>query len=799
MNHRLTVTAAAATVLASIAMYPLISRTGWFFDGAGAAILVAAIGTLTRLRALPVVVCLLAALAGVFLYVNILFAWPESLYRLIPTPASAHQLIWLVGRARSEMAKYAPPVPARTGIYLLATAGIGIVAAATDLVAVRLRRPALAGLPLLVLFCVPLTTDAHPSGVSAAVVFSLGIAGYLALLSADGRERVRLWGRIVHTWPGKPETRGPDTRQLTAAGRRVGFAAVVLALCVPLILPALRHHRLFPSSGTGNGAGHVGALALPDPLVEMNQDLRTARPETVLTYRTNATSRPPYFQVYVLGRLGTAWSLTPPSATAAAGGGTLPAVPGLSHSTRSFTVRETVTLSPTLRGEKHAVSYLPVPYAPRSVTVPGNWRVDTNSLSILSTTTALTGLQYTVASRNIDPSAQQLRLAGSPPTTEDGYLAVPRPYRQLLPLTKRITAGHDGAYSRAVALQEWFTEPGNFTYSLTAAQPNGASGLMTFLTKTKRGYCQQFAFAMAVMARLAGIPSRVVVGYTQGVHQANDTWLVRTSDAHAWPELYFQGAGWLRFEPTPSGAPGQAGGQATAVAPAYSIPPLGSIVPTQKPSSSVVSPSARPSASASAGGIGSKERQLSGTGGTGRAAAAALPIVLLIIVVLAVAAVTPRATRSLTRRRRWFMAGDDTGRAHAAWLEFRDDLTDHRIACRASESPRALARRVGESLGLAAADRQALERIARAEERAHYARTPVGSAELRNDVATARRAVAKACSLPARCAAMALPASVLAPARAALTHVLDVFGWMDVLTTSLQHRASGRRAPAARS
>ncbi len=697
------------------------------------------------------------------------------------------------------MAKYAPPVPARTGIYLLATAGIGIVAAATDLVAVRLRRPALAGLPLLVLFCVPLTTDAHPSGLSAAVVFSLGIAGYLALLSADGRERVRLWGRIVHTWPGKPETRGPDTRQLTAAGRRVGFAAVVLALCVPLILPALRHHRLFPSSGTGKGPGHVSSLALPDPLVEMNQDLRIAHPETVLTYRTNATSRPPYFQVYVLGRLGTsAWSLTSPTATAAVGGVALPAVPGLSPSTSSFTVRETITLSSTLRLAKHAVSYLPLPYAPRSATVPGNWRVDENSLSILSTTTSLAGLQYSVTSRNIDPSPQQLRRAGVPPPAEDGYLAVPQPYRRLLPITKRITAGHESDYSKAVALQEWFTEPGNFTYSLTAAQPNGASGLMTFLTKTKRGYCQQFAFAMAVMARLVGIPSRVVVGYTQGVHQANDTWLVRTSDAHAWPELYFQGAGWLRFEPTPSGAPGQAGGQATAVAPAYSIPPLGSIVPTPKPSSSV-RPSARPSSSASAGGIGSKDRQLSGTGGTGRAAAATLPVLLLILVVLAVATVTPRAARTITRRRRWLMAGDDTGRAHAAWLEFRDDLTDHRIACRASESPRALAHRIGESLGLAAADRQALARIALAEERARYARTPVGSAQLRSDVATARRAVAQASGLAARCAAMAFPASVLAPARAALTHVLDVFGWMDVISTSLQHRASGRRAPAAHS
>jgi len=157
-------------------------------------------------------------------------------------------------------------------------------------------------------------------------------------------------------------------------------------------------------------------------------------------------------------------------------------------------------------------------------------------------------------------------------------------------------------------------------------------------------------------------------------------------------------------------------------------------------------------------------------------------------VALAAAAVTPRAARSLTRRRRWFRADDDAGRAHAAWLEVRDDLADHRIAYRASESPRALTRRLGTALGFAAAEREALERIALAEERARYARTPVASAQLRSDVTTVRRAVAKACGLPARWAAMVLPASALAPARAALTHMLDVFGWMDVVTSGLRRR-----------
>jgi hypothetical protein len=169
--------------------------------------------------------------------------------------------------------------------------------------------------------------------------------------------------------------------------------------------------------------------------------------------------------------------------------------------------------------------------------------------------------------------------------------------------------------------------------------------------------------------------------------------------------------------------------------------------------------------------------------------------VLVVFGVLAAAAAAPRAARSITRRRRWFRAADDAGRAHAAWLEFRDDLTDHRITCRASETPRALAGRVGTSLGFAATERAALQRIARAEEAARYATAPLASAQLRSDVTTVRRALAKACRLPARTVAAALPASALAPVRAALTHALDVFGWMDAITTGLHHR--GERAASS--
>jgi transglutaminase-like putative cysteine protease len=461
-------------------------------------------------------------------------------------------------------------------------------------------------------------------------------------------------------------------------------------------------------------------------------------------------------------------------------------VPGLAKATPALTVHETITLGSTLSGGKNVLSYLPLPYAPRSVAVSGDWRVEQNSLSIYTTTTALAGLRYTVASADVEPSPQRLRNAQAAVASQRGYLTVPQPFQRLRPLEARVTAGQSTPYGKAVALQQWFTGAGNFKYALTPALPPNASALVTFLTKTRRGYCQQFAFAMAVLARLAGIPSRVVVGYTQGVYQGNGNWLVRTSDAHAWPELYFAGAGWLRFEPTPTGAPGQAG-QPTASAPAYSFPPAGSTAPASQPTSSAPLPGTLPSVAPGARKAVPKVGVVGGSADAQkRSAPAPLSAALVALVVLGVAAATPFAVRFFTRRRRWFRAAGDAGRAHTAWLEFRDDLTDHRIASRASESPRALAGRLGASLGFTPAEQEALERIALAEERARYARAPVASGQLHSDVAMVRRAIGKACRLPARCAAIVLPASTLAPARTAMTNALDVFGWMDVVSSRLR-------------
>ena len=397
MSNRMTLAAALATLAASLSLYPVVAGWHWFWVGFGAVTTIAVVGTLTRLRRLPVAVCALAELAALLLFLNIQFASAKSAGRLLPTWASLHQLRALASLGLQETSRYAPPAPPSPAILILAVTGIGVVAVATDLIAVRLRRPAVAGLPLLVLFCVPLTTSAHQGAAGEMAVFCLGMAGYLTLLAVDGRERLRLWGRLVTVWQhtdddGRDQT-GPDTKDLAAAGRRIALAAVVIALFVPLLVPGLAEHKLFASSGAGDGPG-ARNVSLPNPLVQMNTQLHRTDATDVLSYRTSDPD-PQYLQVYVLSNLSAqTWTL------AATPGqplhdGKLPTIPGLTTGTPTSAEHTTITLAQGLSSSQQTASFLPLPYPARTVNVDGDWRVDPRTLTLFSGQD-LSGLRYTV-------------------------------------------------------------------------------------------------------------------------------------------------------------------------------------------------------------------------------------------------------------------------------------------------------------------------------------------------------------------------------------------------------------------
>ncbi len=818
MSHRLTLAAAAGTALASTALYVLFDGWEWFWAGLGAIAVVAALGTLTRRRPLPVIVSLAAGLAGLLLYLNAIFAAGRSWLLVVPNGSSLSYLWQLATQGMTDADRFSPPVPLTPGLLLLGTAGIGLAALATDALAVRLRRSAAAGLPLLALFIVPTTTPATRDGFGTTLVFCLATAGYLLILNADGRERIRGWGRPVGLWGPGVATRpgyagqnagqnagkyagGPaavrvsDARALAAAGRRIGAASILVALCVPLFVPGLRVNHMFPAhvdifgpAGAALGAGDGSAV--PNPLAQMTQDLRESQSSTILTYRTT-DPEPQYLQMYVLGNLSTtAWTMDPGLRPTATANGTLPAPQGLAGADRtSVTTRVQVsrgTISATA-----GISFLPVPYPATRISVPGHWVMDVGTSMVLGFGTSLSGLTYTVTSDDISPSTEQLNKAPAPPAAiADEYLDVPGAFRPLTALAKRVTSRAATPYGKAIALQQWFTQSGGFSYSLKATEPPDATGLSHFLTVSKRGYCQQFAFAMAVLARLLGIPSRVAVGFTSGSPTGNGTWSVKTSDAHAWPELYFQGAGWLRFEPTPSGS----GGQGTAVPPSYTVPQTTGGGPSQSAPPSDQQNLGSTGANGGSSGLNPHARGLTGTGadpGTVTAGSRfpAEPAVLAVLALLAVAAAAPRTARSLRRRHRFRRTGD-AERAHAAWREVLDDLADHCVPWRPSESPRATARRVAGESSLPPPAAEALRRVALAEERASYAGAPGPVPPGHADLDRIRRGLAASVDRRTRWRARLFPPSAFAPVRAGAVQLAE-----RAAARAGAGRLSGRRRP----
>ncbi len=122
-------------------------------------------------------------------------------------------------------------------------------------------------------------------------------------------------------------------------------------------------------------------------------------------------------------------------------------------------------------------------------------------------------------------------------------------YRVLYDQAREVGAGATSPYAAVLALESWFRQRGGFTYEEQPAVSDGPA-LVHFVTTSRAGYCQHFAGAMAVMARLLGIPARVAVGFTSGRYE-DGGWTVSDHNAHAWVEAWFPGHGWVPFDPTP--------------------------------------------------------------------------------------------------------------------------------------------------------------------------------------------------------------------------------------------------------
>ncbi|GAA3803073.1 DUF3488 and transglutaminase-like domain-containing protein [Sphaerisporangium flaviroseum] len=810
---RLPIAAGLATAAVSISLYPLFSGGTWFWAGMGAIIVVAAASALTTRHTVPRWLGPPFELVMLWLYLTVVFAGEETWAWIVPTKDTVVALADLLREGFDDIQRYAAPVPSSPGISLLTAGGIGLIALLVDLLAVRARRAALAGLPLLALFTVPAAVISDPIAWPA---FILAALGYVGLLTADGRERLSHWGRAVlvrrsRNAGARVQT---DTAPLSLAGKRIGFAAIALAIGLPALLPTLQPNPLF-GFGVGSGTGQGGnTITIPNPIASLRGQLNQPFNATVLSY-TNNDNVPRYLRMYSLDTFdGEQWTMSQPKGRPEnrVSEGPLPPAPGLYPNVPLKNVSTQVQVS----DDVDRLSFLPLPYPAARVQADGDWRADESTLMVFSTHDTAGGQRYEVVSQEPQPTPELLERLVEGPAAEvdERYLQLPQNLPDAIRVrSTQLVKDTDTPYRRAVKLQEWFTSGGGFIYS-TRTQGNGNEALVDFLNN-RTGYCEQFAAAMAVMARVLGIPARVGIGYTGGLF-ADGAWQVRTHDLHAWPELYFEGAGWLRFEPTPAGGLGQQ----SARVPDYSRPPVSTDTPGDGASAS---PSAGPDSTDPADELASRRRDPrdpdAGLGqdpllvDEGLSVPAKVGIGLGAVLLVGLIPAAWRATTRYRRRRAWAIpapvpepaaevvraapagpAAERLGHAvHSTWRELIDTLHDLGLGHEESETPRALARRLTERFELDAATAASVAKIASAEERSRYARTPGPIGSLADDIRRVRRALRATVSRGRRLRATLLPPSTLLRIRRAGERILDGFDRLETLR--LWPRRGGRGGP----
>jgi transglutaminase-like putative cysteine protease len=148
------------------------------------------------------------------------------------------------------------------------------------------------------------------------------------------------------------------------------------------------------------------------------------------------------------------------------------------------------------------------------------------------------------------PGPRASSAAALPADMADLYLALPPSVpERVLELAQRVAGTASGPYERAERIETYLRR---YAYDLDLPQPPRNRDLVDwFLFDLQQGYCDYYASAMVVMARAAGVPARLAVGYAQGAYDpAAGAWRVTALDAHSWPEIYVEGAGWVEFEPT---------------------------------------------------------------------------------------------------------------------------------------------------------------------------------------------------------------------------------------------------------
>jgi transglutaminase-like putative cysteine protease len=704
-----------------------------------------ALGLAALLRRLGVgqLLSLLVMLAGFVVVAGILL-FADTVLLVIPTRETLVQMLQATQVALREVGAQAAPVEVTREFLLLTCAGAWAVTTAADGLAFRARQPLLTLVPALGLFVFPAVVR-PTSPAWYTTWFLLGAAG---LLLFEGRARLATWGRWVSSASSRPQVgwRLPITRA-ASTGRWLALGASLLALTGASLLPGYGQQPLLDfKEGPGSDIG----VAI-NPFVSLRTRLRN--PEEVPVFRVKTTQNTRW-RLIVYDRFdGTQFTSSGPpqrrlapfeGSTAGELGPDLPT----GQVTQEFQIQQLHSF------------WLPAATAPVQVDAGRRVLESPTFRSLTIRQQVRNGFRYSVVSRV--PIVKAENLTGS----DDGeynrlelrpYLDTSNLDGEVRNLADTVTKGKDTPFAKALAIQDYLRNPELFRYDLNVPSlAEGGNQLRRFLLDVREGYCEQFAIAMAMMARQAGIPARVAVGFTPGTQKGD--WLeVTTHDAHAWPELWFPRAGWVYFEPTPRGdgqvdvppyttAVGRrpANEAGAGAPPAITSDPTATTGPTAPP----LPPEPVGSQPLGGGGrVGLLER---------RAVRVALAVVLLLLLVP-----TVKGSRNLLARRRAGKRPRDT--VAESYSEVTSWARDAGIGRHGAETPAAYARRLRTDY---ADDVRELEALTGLYERAEYAEPEPDSEQAhlaRRLARSARSRLAGRLGWRRRLAAALSPRSLFAP------------------------------------
>ncbi|WP_158676375.1 transglutaminaseTgpA domain-containing protein [Tessaracoccus sp. OH4464_COT-324] len=450
-----------------------------------------------------------------------------------------------------------------------------------------------------------------------------------------------------------------------------------LLILLATLLPATLFAKVLPVNDHPPFQGDSpSSIQLGDPTINLTENLKRPQEQRVLTY-SSSTGEPIYLRTVALPDLTNDGARLIPMQLRNFGLAGAYDFPG-----------EEVEVNVQMDFDS---DYLPVPFAVDSFSAEGKWSFDPITLSVIASGVEGSkqgrNLNYTAHSHVPRVSPEQLRTAVAGTDVEQITTVAPQMSPEVKALASSVVEGAVSDGDKALRIESFLREDG-FRYTFDAPDSTSLDAISSFLLEDRAGYCIHFSSAMVAMARLEGIPARMAVGFNGGTRKPDGSFLVTTHNMHAWPELYFDGLGWVPFEPTPGD-----GGFAPPASNPSDAPNTTDPVPTPSSPASP-SPSAQPSTAPASPAPASQPT----TAKTEQAAWLGILLWLLLgLAVTTVLSALPSAVRTGQRRWRLRPAQPPSEAARNAWQEVVATLADIGISLPAG-SPGPAARELGEHL-----------------------------------------------------------------------------------------------------